>query len=380
MKYYFLGLILLILFEISNVYFIMPMPGSQNFNSFNSIDFAYFLNSYRWIFRVLFILIAGYGLKPAFSKRKIISSIVLVLALIVGYLFSFKMTAEKMFLQPIDLKLETKENNNVPLNKLVVGVVHNGVSKAYPIQFIAYHHQVIDDLDDKKIMVTYCSVCRTGRVFEPLVNGKHDEFRLVGMDNFNAMFEDSKTKSWWRQVNGEAIVGDLKGVTLPEVFSQQTSLEKWFELYPNSLVMQADTNFNSAYQGLEKYDDGNLKSKLVGTDFNSWNKKSWVLGIEIDSISKAYDWNLLKEKRFIIDTINYKQIIVLLADDNKSFFAYEIDNFSQVNFEKDVITLDSISFDLNGVSNSVSLNKINAYQEFWHSWESFHKNTLVYKP
>jgi hypothetical protein len=40
------------------------------------------------------------------------------------------------------------------------------------------------------------------------------------MDHFNAMFEDSQTKSWWRQVNGEAIAGPLKGKTLPEIPSQ----------------------------------------------------------------------------------------------------------------------------------------------------------------
>ncbi len=52
------------------------------------------------------------------------------------------------------------------------------------------------------------------------------------MDHFNAMFEDETTKSWWRQVNGEAITGKLKGQQLPEVFSTQTSLAKWLQLNP----------------------------------------------------------------------------------------------------------------------------------------------------
>jgi hypothetical protein len=65
-------------------------------------------------------------------------------------------------------------------------------------------------------MITYCTVCRTGRVFEPVVNGKFEKFRLVGMDHFNAMFEDVTTKSWWRQVTGEAITGKLKGQQLPK--------------------------------------------------------------------------------------------------------------------------------------------------------------------
>ena len=39
-KFFWLGLIGLLVFEVSNVYFIMPMPGSQEMNS---IDVAYFL-------------------------------------------------------------------------------------------------------------------------------------------------------------------------------------------------------------------------------------------------------------------------------------------------------------------------------------------------
>ena len=50
-KLFWLGLIGLFLFEIANVYFIMPMPGSQDMNS---IDLAYFLYTWRWLFRILF--------------------------------------------------------------------------------------------------------------------------------------------------------------------------------------------------------------------------------------------------------------------------------------------------------------------------------------
>ena len=50
----FLGLILLIIFECARVYLIMPMPGSQ---TFNSIDLAYFLGSNKNSIRILLYLI-----------------------------------------------------------------------------------------------------------------------------------------------------------------------------------------------------------------------------------------------------------------------------------------------------------------------------------
>jgi hypothetical protein len=150
----------------------------------------------------------------------------------------------------------------VDSQRLVIGITNNGEAKAYPIRFLGYHHQVQDTIGGKPVIVTYCTVCRTGRVFEPLVDGKQEQFRLVGMDHFNAMFEDNTTKSWWRQVNGEAITGKLKGQKLPEMFSLQTSLAKWLQLNPNSLIMQADSAFIDSYDSTAKYEAGKSKSKL----------------------------------------------------------------------------------------------------------------------
>lgn len=146
------------------------------------------------------------------------------------------------------------------------------------------------------MIVTYCSVCRTGRVFIPVVDGQSEKFRLVGMDHFNAMFEDKTTKSWWRQSTGEAVAGKQKGKKLEEFPAFQMSLKKWFELYPNSKVMQADETFTSVYDSLGRFENGKSTGSLTRTDSLSWEAKSWVIGIEMNSHHhKAYDWNVLKK-------------------------------------------------------------------------------------
>ena len=35
------------------------------------------------------------------------------------------------------------------------------------------------------------------RVFDPQVDGQALDFRLVGMDHFNAMLEDQASGTWW---------------------------------------------------------------------------------------------------------------------------------------------------------------------------------------
>jgi hypothetical protein len=66
-KFFWIGFTGLLLFEIANVYFIMPMPGSQDMNS---IDAACFLNKWRWLFRGLFVIMILIGLFRSSWKRK----------------------------------------------------------------------------------------------------------------------------------------------------------------------------------------------------------------------------------------------------------------------------------------------------------------------
>ena len=375
-KLFYFGVLFLVLFEIANVYFIMPMPGSQKMES---LDGAYFLYSWRWLFRILFMLILLVGIKYAWNASKWLVLGALLLLLSITYACNFIMAADSMFKQPVSVILKNSAENKVETDRLILGISRNGESKAYPIQFLGYHHQVRDSIGGKPIMVTYCTVCRTGRVFEPLIEGKSEEFRLVGMDHFNAMFEDRGTGSWWRQVSGKAVAGPLKGKALPEVPSIQTTLEKWIELYPNTLIMQADGEFKGKYEGMSEYESGESKSKLTLRDQGSWKDKSWVIGLESGSESKAYDWNRLQKERIIHDELGGQPVVIILSRDNKSFVALERLNKEQL-FSLSNDTLISADNLYNFIGKSLdstksNLKRLNAYQEYWHSWQIFHPLT-----
>ena len=377
-KFFWIGIFGLLLFEIANVYFIMPMPGSQEMNS---IDVAYFLYQYRWLFRILFgVLIVAGVLTGKWNRKWVLAVSLLVIGLII-YMANFKMAADHMFYQPQKKLMVNAATNKVDTERLVIGVVQNGEAKAYPINYLGYHHQVQDTVGGKPVIVTYCTVCRTGRVFEPLVNGKYENFRLVGMDHFNAMFEDANTKSWWRQVTGEAITGKLKGQQLPEVYSSQTSLATWLKLNPGSLIMQADSGYIKSYDSTTKFESGKSESKLTGTDSLSWKNKSWIAGVKAGKERKAYDWNALKKDRIIHDRINTIPVLLVLADDEKSFFAFERPTENAVFIlNGDTLTYNNHSYriDGKGLDTSYSLKPLPVYQEFWHSWRTFNPDTKRY--
>lgn len=376
-KLFYFGFIGLLLFEIMNVYLIMPMPGSQRMNS---IDAAYFLYKWRWIFRTVFALALVIGLFKTNWKKKWTVAIPLIILAAVIYMANFNMAADHMFYKPNNLLMASATNNKIDSSRLVIGVVNNGEAKAYPIRLIGYHHQLIDTVGGKPLLVTYCTVCRTGRVYEPIVNGKQETFRLVGMDHFNAMLEDETTKSWWRQVTGEAVAGKLKGQHLPEFFSIQTSLTKWLELNPQTLIMQEDSIFKNNYDTSFNYESGKSRKELTGTDSLSWKDKSWVIGVKAGANTKAYDWNDLKSKRIIEDNFGNKNVLIVIAKDDKSFFAFENPG-GHFTINNDTLNDNGQRYLINGksLSEAPPLKPLPAYQEFWHSWRTFNPGTLQYK-
>jgi len=377
-KLFYIGIVGLILFEFFKVYFIMPFPGSQRMNSLN---FAYFLHEYRWFIRLLFLLLVAIGIRSVFqAKRKWIPAVFTILALVVGYYFNFKMTADSIFKEPAQLTFQPKAGNILNDSSVVVGVSINGQTKAYPVRYIVYHHQVQDEVGGKPVLITYCSVCRTGRVFEPVVKGRQEKFRLVGMDHFNAMFEDVTTKSWWRQVNGEAVTGKLKGEVLPEVESFQYTIGKLFQLYPDAVVMQPDLVAQDAlkYDSLGKYEHGRSEGQLTRTDSLSWQDKSWVVGVVLEDKSKAYDWIQLKTQRLLHDKINDTALLIALAADDQSFSVFKIADTAQFIIRNDTLFTGTQAYTFAGKpvdSSQPVLEKVKGYQEFWHSWRTFHPDT-----
>ncbi len=376
-KLFYLGALGWLLFEIANVYFIMPMPGGSQ--EIESIGFAYFLYRWRWWFRAGFGLLLLAGVKNAWQGARWLTLIGLLAAAAVAYVANFQMSADTMFYQPGVVNMADARGNRVPGDKLVIGISHNGEAKAYPIQFLGYHHQVRDSIGGKPVMVTYCTVCRTGRVYEPVVDGRAEHFRLVGMDHFNAMFEDATTKSWWRQATGEAVAGPLKGALLPEFPSMQTSLDQWIALYPNTLVMQGDPVFQTEYDSMLTYENGKRNSKLTRRDTASWQPKSWVVGLVLGNASKAYDWNDLQTRPVVHDTLGAQPVLLVLAPDHRGFAAFQRSAPDQMfRLQGDTLVCNGKSYFFNGKSVDPAqpdLVPVKAYQEYWHSWKTFHPDT-----
>lgn len=366
-RIFYLVLLGLTVFEVVHVHFIMPMPGSQRIDS---LEVAYFLHASRWFIRIALALAILATARAAFRIRhKWLPALATLSVIAIVWFFNFRLSADAMFKQPASLTFQPRESSSLGEDALVLGVAHGGEAKAYPIRYLVYHHQVQDSVGGLPVLVTYCSVCRTGRVFSPMVDGKPETFRLVGMDHWNAMLEDLGSRSWWRQATGVAVAGPRKGERLAELPSTQATLATWLAQFPRAQVMQPDPAAIDGYDAQGRFERGESRGSLTRTDPASWQDKSWVVGIEIGGASKAFDWNRLKELRVINDVVGATPIVLVLHEDGRSFAAFERP-FATEKY--------GVEDDLPASATSRGLKPVNAHQEFWHSWRTFHPGTQRY--
>lgn len=361
-------LLLLVFTEVYRTYLLMPMPGSQ---LEPAVDVSFTLYHYRWFIRIALLIGMAVAFRKTFEKRKWIPISVLIICALPIYMANAKMTAESMFHEPETLRFANIDDTELPDDALVIGISYEGESRAYPIRYLTFHHQVHDSLGGQHVMVTYCSVCRTGIVFAPDSTVGDGKFRLVGMDQWNAMFEDCETGSWWRQANGECVAGELKGQQLPVYPFEQLSFGEWKQRHPDGKVMLPDPKDVAEYYD-GSFDNGTTKSSLEYTDTASWQDKSWIVGIEHNGSYRAYDWNQLVRERVLQDNLGGDQIIVTVDEDNLNFFAHV---YSQ---EKPDSIVGGDSVMKFGYHPGFTMIPIPARQMFWHSWKTFYPYTTRY--
>jgi hypothetical protein len=389
---FWVGIILLIVPGLIHAYLLMPFPGSQDLNA---ITVSYYLEKIVFPLRIAGGILIIWYLVKYFTLNTRIGEItkLVVLALCLGsfYFTDFMFKAETMFEEPQNVKFVTSIYNKVPENFVIIGVVHNGVAKAYPLVYLGYHHKVEDSVGNEPVLVTYCTMCRTGRVYSPLINGVKQNFRLVGARHYNAIIEDEGTKTWWYQATGNAAVGKLKGSHLQELRYEQSTLGAWLTKHPGTLILQPDKHYLSDYNDLKNYDrlqaidkDSTLKNK------DSLIRKSWVVALIVNGQPKAYDWRRLDQKHIVNDHINETPLLVAIEKDSLTYHAFnrmvkgkalhfKLDTTGRIIDQETASEWDWDGLSTSGTLKGSQLDKIQAYQEYWHSWKHFHPNTLFWK-
>jgi len=245
----------------------------------------------------------------------------------------------------------------VPDETIGIAFSKNGIDRFYPFNILVWHEIVNDTFAGERALVTYCPLCLSGIVFDPVVNGERVAFGTSGkLWNSNLVMYDRSTDSLWSQVLGEAIVGEMTGTQLKVLPSDQIRFGNWRKQHPDGEVLSRKTGAFRDYTRDpygEYYTSEGVFFPLTNED-SRLSQKDFVLGIVIGGKAKAYYPPSVKERGEVIDQFEGKTIIARWQDDIEAVRLFER-------------------------KSDGSEERINPFANFWFSWVAAHPETELFK-
>ena len=238
-------------------------------------------------------------------------------------------------------------------DELVLALDYKGVKRVYPLQILVWHEIVNDDVAGDPLAITYCPLCGSGIAYSRILDGDEVEFGTSGkLYNSNLVMYDRKTNSYWSQIDGKAIVGELTGKELTPVSLDTVVWRDWKKENPDSEVLSQDTGFDREY-GKDPYANYYEDSFIffpVENEDDRVAPKTVVFGIKVDGTYKAYREDDLKKEKEINDEIDGVKIKVKREKSGK-------------------VT----------ITNEETGKEIVKERGFWFAWYAFHPDTDLYE-
>lgn len=199
-------------------------------------------------------------------------------------------------------------------NAPVIAVEEGGEARAYPLEILVWHEIVNDTIGDVPVAVTFCPLCYSAIVFDRRVGSRTLVFGVSGMlRHSDLVMFDRETESWWQQMTGEALVGEMTGTALSRIPAQIVGFSDFASAFQGSRVLSRDTGFvrdygRNPYSG---YDDTRRTPfAYEGPADPRLRPMERVVAVEVDGQSKAYPYTTTSKRHVIADRIGKQDLVV----------------------------------------------------------------------
>ena len=276
------------------------------------------------------------------------------------------------------------EDSILQLNSELIVFKIDSKYLAFSKYLMAYHHIAQGYVNKKPYMLTFCAVCNTGMIMNPVVDNKMFHFHVAGSYNGMVLMSDNETNTYWDHITGLGLYGKHEGQQLEIIQSHQIlSTKEVLEIHPNCLYGVAKMNF---FQKLfAKFQ--NWKSNRLGNGFLPPGfRKSMTtidsrlpemergLGVWIDKKAKFYPLKLLKEnENYFIDIFNNQTLLIYISPVTKTPTVIYAEDIKTVSFSKNKIILNDNNYLLSGNLYSHSGKKLtlNSPNHVFSRWYGF---------
>jgi hypothetical protein len=284
----------------------------------------------------------------------------------------------------------------------------NDETKGYPLQILTWHEVVNDTVGGEPVTVTFCPLCNSAITFKRTLNGTVYDFGVSGkLRNSDLIMWDRQTQSWWQQLTGEAIVGELVGRQLTFVPTRLISFGDFKESFPDAQVLSRDTGFNRPYgrNPYAGYDRSPSPFLFAGRPDPRLEATERVVTVDLNDEFVAYPYGVLAEAHVVADQVGGEDVVVFwqggttsaldqsniadskdvgaaavyspIVDGQKLSFAWDGTNFvdEQTNSRWNLLG-EAIEGELAGQQ----LTPILHANHFWFAWAAFRPDTRIYSP
>lgn len=191
----------------------------------------------------------------------------------------------------------------------VVGLVHKGCARAYPLWITDNYHMINDRLGGDPVVFCTCERCQSGSAFLSMLDGAPVTFSALGMYNASLTMCNRRTRggephSLWLHYEGVAIDGPRQGAFLNAIPTFHMLWRDWLALHPDSDVMLPpdDPHHRDARHGHGREEifarpgmDMPLARTITGHLDRRYPEHEVVLGLNLDAGIRA--WPLLEINR-----------------------------------------------------------------------------------
>ncbi|MBT4446040.1 DUF3179 domain-containing protein [archaeon] len=240
-------------------------------------------------------------------------------------------------------------------DELVLALHYKGEKRVYPLQILVWHEIANDVVAGIPLAITYCPLCGSGIAYERTltIDGESvvAEFGTSGkLYNSNLVMYDDLTDTYWQQIDGKAIVGDLVGQELTDISIDTVVWRDYKLAHTDAEVLSQDTGMDRNYGNdpYGSYYESSLLFFPVDNEDDSIHPKTVTFGVYVEGVYKAYLEDDLILDNSITDTIGSTTLTI----------------------ERDSVGLVSIT-DQDG-------NEVVKERDFFFAWYAFHPETLVY--
>lgn len=209
-----------------------------------------------------------------------------------------------------------------------------------------YHHIAQGYVDDEPYMLTFCGVCNSGMVMNPVVDHQMLHFYIYGSYNGMLLMADKETNSYWDHITGKCLDGKYKGHQLEILQSHQVlTTQEVLQQYPDCLYGVEELNF---FQSLfTKFMNAKINTRLAKPFFPPGFRKSMKviddrlpememgLGVwQSPKKAKFYPLSVIKKhNNYLWDSLGDRNILIYISPSTHTPCSIYVDNRATVSFE-----------------------------------------------